>query len=363
MSDRNKSKSHTNGVRKSQQRNPGQRPDQQNKNQGKGSRASTTRAPVAVGNKTYSSKPRYRNLGENMIVAHNEYIGDIVGSSSAFSISKTLILNPGNRASFPWLASIASRYESYKFIKLNYRFLTERPTTESGYVALVPDYDPSDAPPLNKTVAFQYESTAKSAPWENVTMVSRPQNLSKRKSYFVRTQPVFDAGELPLADTGNLFVCVGGNSGAVTLGELWCDYEVMFMTPQIDLGADVLVDSLLVVGGGTFSLDDPFGTAPVITLGGPDALFASINGASVLTFAIPYRGLLTYNINGTGLTGTNLAISSAILTAGSEVVNATGTVLEGKAVVTASAGQNLDFRALGTTVTGANCRIGRYSAP
>jgi hypothetical protein len=176
------SKPITNG-KKITQRNPGQRQGQQ-RQQGKVARSE--RAPVAIGNKTFQSGPRYLNKGENFCVSHREYVADITGSSSAFAVAAAFPMNPGIALTFPWLSQIASRYESYKFIKCKFLFKTERPTTESGYVALVPDFDASDPQPTSKSNAFQYESTAKSAPWENVTTNLRGQDLSKRKTYYVR---------------------------------------------------------------------------------------------------------------------------------------------------------------------------------
>lgn len=349
------SKPITNG-KKITQRNPGQRQGQQ-KQQSKVARSE--RAPVAIGNKTYQSGPRYLNKGENFCVSHREYIADITGSTSAFAVSAAFPLNPGMASTFPWLSQIASRYESYKFIKCKFLFKTERPTTESGYVALVPDFDASDPQPTSKSNAFQYESTAKSAPWENVTTNLRGSDLSKRKTYYVRQGALNPNESIDLYDTGNLFVCVGGNSGAVTLGELWCEYEVCFMTPQID--SNYTVSSAKSIGAVAQTPALPLGTTPVSTFG-KDAFFTydPSGGSSVLLFNRAYQGLFELQVAGTGLTSFGFGGTAAITIAGSST-NSGGTLIVGSVIVQALPGQTLALGASGTTVTAAILRVGDYS--
>jgi hypothetical protein len=222
-------------------------------------------APVAIGNRTFTQKARIQSFGDRMVVAHSEYIGDIIGTTASFGIARTVALNPGIAASFPWLNQIASRYESYKFRKLHFRFNTERPTTESGYIALVPDYDPTDPQPVDKVSAFQYASVAKAAPWQNLLQVSSSADLSRRKTYFNRLGAIMADENISLFDTGNMFVCVGGNSGTVNLGQLWCDYEVEFMTPQLD--SNYGPESAKVNGNVAQTAALPLGTNPFLVFG------------------------------------------------------------------------------------------------
>lgn len=343
-------------VNNKKQRNQGQRPGQQ-KQQSKVARSE--RAPVAIGNKTYQSGPRYRNMGENMCVSHREYVADIIGSTSAFAVAAAFPMNPGMPITFPWLNQIASRYESYKFLKCKWSFKTERPTTESGYIALVPDFDATDPQPTSKSSAFQYESTAKAAPWENVTSVLRSQDLLKRKSYYVRQGALNASETLDLYDTGNLFVCVGGNSGAVTLGELWCDYEVCFMTPQLD--SNYVTNSAKVVGGTAQTAALPFGTAPVITYGRSD-LFTYNSTTGEFTFLISYEGLVVILAAGTVLSAASLAGGTTVTsTSLGTVANGTNTSSITHFAIQATPGQIMDVSLTATTVTSCTMRVGNYS--
>lgn len=344
--------------KQSQKRNQGQRPGQRT-SQGK-VRTQSQKAPVAIGNKTFQSKPRFRNNGENLMVSHSEYIGDITGSTSAFAVASTFALNPGLVASFPWLNQIASRYESYKFKKLNFRFMTERPTTESGYIALVSDYDPTDPAPASKSNAFQYESTAKAAPWENLVQVNLARNLMKHKSYYVRQGALSSTENISFYDVGNLFVCVGGNSGAVNLGELWCDYEVEFETPQIDSNVSNGFDSMKLVGATAQTAALPFGSGGTIS-NSRNSICTYDGTSGALTFLIPFEGLITINAQGTGITNSSFAGSTATISSAGTVVNTAGTQQVGSYYISATPGQTIDFGMTATTVTSAVARMGPYS--
>lgn len=340
------SNSHNKSKKITNQRNPGQRLGQQNP-QRKVDRAE--RAPVALGNKTYQSKPRYRSMGENLCVIHSEYIGDIAGSTEPFAVSKTLAINPGLSESFPWLNQIAGRYESYKFLKLNYRFMTERPTTESGFVAIVPDYDPTDPPPASKSNAFQYESTAKCAPWENLLQASTPRNLSKRQTYAVRQSAVTATENVGLYDTGNLFICVGGNSGTVNLGELWCDYELCLMTPQIDSNVGPTFDSSKVLGVSAMTPARPFGSAASIT-NSRNPIFNYDGATGDLTFVKDFEGLFSLVATGTGLEASDFVGGTATISNFFDLANSTGTNFSSEVLVKALAGQTLNYGIVADTI-------------
>lgn len=288
-------------------------------------RNTTQRAPVAIGNRTHTVDPKITVMANgNTRVVHSEYYGDLVGSTLPFWIAEIIALNPGMINSFPWLNEIASRFENYKFKKLNVRFLTERPTTESGYVAIVPDYDPHDLQPVSKTAAFQYQGVAKCAPWENMTQVNAKPNLHKvGKEFFVRQGILPGATDIALYDTGNIFICVGGNSGAVTLGEIWIDYEVELYTPQLDSSYGTSRSGY--IDGQTLMTGlQPLGVSPLIKFS-RDQLCTYNDTTGYLTFLSDYQGLGIFSVVGTGLSGFTGSGSSGIHTAVANVFNTGGT--------------------------------------
>lgn len=314
-------------------------------------------APVAIGNRTFQSKPKYESRGDKLIVSHTEYLGDITGSSAAYSVAQTLPLNPGLSTSFPWLNQIASRYESYKFKKLHFRFMTERPTTESGFVALVPDYDPTDPSPIDKVSAFQYQNAAKCAPWENLTQINSTADLGKRKSFFVRQGALAGGETLGLYDSGNLFVCVGGNSGSVALGELWCDYQVEFDTPQLDsnYGSG---DSGRITGTSGPTPAFPFGPSPVSVFG-KAVLWSAITGGSGIKFLTNFQGLINVHSVGTNITVQTPTCSGAVTLLGN-YIDAGALTGDCTFLINVVVGDTLTYVVTASTITSCNLRAGNF---
>ena len=67
-----------------------------------------------------------------MLVTHREYIADITRNSNAFAVD-TFNINSGLASTFPWLAQIAGRFESYTFERLDFVFESMVPTTQGWY--------------------------------------------------------------------------------------------------------------------------------------------------------------------------------------------------------------------------------------
>jgi len=207
------------------------------KQQGKQSRNYIT-APVAKSFKGLSSRAKVTTMSSGVTrVKHSEYIKDI-GGSMDFTVDANPI-NPGEPNLFPWLSSIAARFESYQFRNLNFRYETTSPTSTAGSVIITVDYNPQASPPDSKVQALAMESSVRTAPWGSVNHRSLPHNLTKRKSYYINNgdPSIFDPD---LFDTGVMMVMTEGipsESGSV--GEMYVDYEVDLITPTLtDFAAD-----------------------------------------------------------------------------------------------------------------------------
>jgi hypothetical protein len=152
-----------------------------------------------------------------------------------------------------------------------------------------------------------------------------------------------------------MFVCVGGNSGAVVLGEIWCDYEVEFMTPQID--SNYAADSAVVRGVAPLTGPLPFGNA--IPAFGRNNLFSFNAATSTYTFLQNYQCIITWTVVGTVLSAPLVSGTSTIV--GSSLANAGGTALFYVATVRALAGQTLIFTLTATTITTSTLGFGAYA--
>jgi len=165
-------------------------------------------------------------------IIHREYLQEISGSV-AFALSQ-LSINPGLAGTFPWLSAIALRYESYHFNRLD--FVYSRETTEfltSGKAMLAVDYDASDPAPTNKVEIMSYDESISAVPCESFVHRCKSINLNRQKSHFVRGGTVPSGSDVKLYDVGNLFVATQGQPNTNTQGELYVDYDVSFITPQL----------------------------------------------------------------------------------------------------------------------------------
>jgi hypothetical protein len=296
-----------------------------------------------------------------MIVSHSEYVTDVSGSTSGFSVEKSIAINPGLAVSFPWLSQIATRFESYRFKRLQYKFITEQSTASTGFLALVPDYDPTDPEPASKAQAFQYVNVVKSAPWQNLTQTSSLQDLVKRKTYLVRDSPISGSQTLGLCDTGNMFICAGGQTDSSVLGEIWCDYEVELMTPQIlpisePPSGDIKSASLQGTTG--INVELPFGDDP--TLIDEPSVFDYDSPTGDITFTSDFDGLLILSLTGTVITDVNLNASNG---ATESVLDY---ALDGSKIViffrvTSTIGGEISFGVTATTITESFMRLASYS--
>ena len=233
-----------------------------------------TKASVAMSRKFRTLDPVYREASTRggVRIRHKEFLWDIHGSTE-FEWDQ-FALNPGIQETFPWLSAIANRFESYRFHALRFCYEPAVSTTTPGTAMLVVDYDASDAGPDTKTVALSYESSVRSAPWDSCEFIARTEDLHKAKSNFVRAGSVPNT-DIKLYDIGNLFVATQGQLTTAEIGELYVEYDVELMTPQMNNSAPSL-DLLNSTGAGV---------ATNAMLGTPASVAVASDG---ITSNIPY---------------------------------------------------------------------------
>lgn len=306
-------------------------------------------APVSSGVVTVANKPKFTNMGEDIRVTHREYITDVSGVTTPFLVELSLRINAGNSSCFPWLSAIARRFESYKFRQLRFCYETETATAATGYVLITIDYDPRDPAPTSKIVAFNYESAIKGAPWQSFAHVSSIQNLSKRKTYFVA-----DTGqpEADLYDTGNLYIALGGQATTAKVGEIWVEYVVDLMTPQLENNSVFQVNSEKFVGGGALTPALPFGPTPTVARTGSSLVtYNNGNGNFVSVLTFPIQVLVTIHITGTVILGITFTTTGTLLNEVPVIISATALEASGSWLVELDADQLFDVSVTATTVS------------
>lgn len=188
-------------------------------------------APVSIGTRLKQAGPRvYQGANGSVRVKHRELVTDIVGSIAWGVIDKAI--NPGLTTAFPWLSSVAQRYESYVFHGLKFLYETVKATNTDGVIQMTMDYDAADAAPVDKVAMMAHEGAVRSAPWQHAVFQAKQASLRKLKTHYVRDGPIELTEDIKTYDVGNLFVATQGMADASQVGELYVDYDVELITPS-----------------------------------------------------------------------------------------------------------------------------------
>jgi hypothetical protein len=311
----------------------------------------TVTAPAAVGRVTRNKVPQTRQRKDGICVIHSEFITDVVGPADPTAYSAVVFqINAGLAASFPWLSQMAPLYESYRFKKLHFRYQPTSATTTDGTVYLGVEYDPNDAPPSSKQQIASWDETVSTVPWKAVTHSSKALNLNKRKSYFTRSGQV-NANLLPTYDVGYLVVATSyvpppGPSGAPA-GEIWVDYEVELMTPQLNNLALNQATSAKFSGATPLALTTVGNSIPGLSL-----VAAADNAA--FTFPNPWQGLV--EVDNVGIVPSWGVTGSATITTQASRTDGTGSIKVGTLSVPAGGTLNITT----TDLTAINIRFAQY---
>jgi hypothetical protein len=178
-----------------------------------------------------TSKPQFESSGENLIVKHREFWHDESGGVNPFELT-AYELNPGQQEVFPWLANIASRFEKYKFRRLEVHYHPNCPTSTPGYFAIAIDADPSDQDPTNRSEMLAMEHAVTGPCW---TQMRCKFPLGGNRIRYVRV------GGYPLntdprtSDCGKIYISKGDQVFPSGIGSLWVDYEIELMIPQLHI--------------------------------------------------------------------------------------------------------------------------------
>lgn len=259
----------------------------------------TTSAPIANGAMVRTTVPKVRNRVNGVRVTHREYISEIApepdtGGESVFAIAFMGKINPGNARVFPWLSTIAQRFESYIFKSLRFIYEMQSATTNSGTVMLVVDYDTVDPPPASKEQMMAYVGAVRSPPWFAAVFNAAPGDLRKAKTYYVNASEDNPSGTDPKTYfVGNVYCATQATiDEGVTWGELYVEYDVELITPVLDTeGA-----TQALIG---FTYNDDSSTTNVWRTGGLDILYDGTD--SLLDnqeYYIPSAGVYTIELIG-----------------------------------------------------------------
>lgn len=153
-----------------------------------------------------------------------------VNGSTDFEV-ETFIAQPGYSSTFPFLSTLAPRFQFYRFKKLNFELVARCAATVPGTMGLVPEFNPEEQTPSSQSVVANNSFAKADAPWKGVILRCDPKMMfaqSPHKS--VRT---YRGPESILYDAMKLNVWTNGQSNANAIADLYVEYEIDLWAPQI----------------------------------------------------------------------------------------------------------------------------------
>jgi len=232
-----------------------------------------------------------------------------------------LRMNPGSKKSFNWLSTIAVNYEHYKFLKLEFHYLTRVGTTKEGSLIMSPDYDAEDGDQaVTEQTLFSNKGTTDESLYKNHAVILSPAAMNRQfKSHSVMSDERFDTTDqdTKTVDAAQLHICLDvADTAAMKFGKLIVKYIVELTDPQ---------NPTEPTNKGGFAFNRVGGlavnsTKPILTIVPIGSNIISDRGVINPAAAIPsltyptavigqfikdYTGTLSTRTNGTNISGTN----------------------------------------------------------
>lgn len=231
------------------------------------------------------SPPNMHTRSGDTIIAHREYITDIVTSATpgAFNI-QSFKINPGLASTFPWLSEIATSYEEYEMLGCIFEFKStssdalNSTNTALGWVLQGTNYNAAQANFSSKLAMLNTQYSNDCKPSEScIHPIECDPHFNPMMSQYIRSGAVPTGEDPKTYDLGNYQIATGGMQAAsVVVGELWVSYQIALRKPIFgpQQGAGIQSDHFRLAGTTGAA---PFGASQSIQAG------SSINGAMTST--------------------------------------------------------------------------------
>nr|WRQ65364.1 structural protein [Tolivirales sp.] len=306
--------------------------------------------------------PAMHKDGQSVVVRHKEFLGEILGSTS-YTVQKRYALNPGDSATFPWLAAIAGQYTEYKVRGMIFHYIpTSGMAVNStnpalGSVMIQTSYRATEAAPSSKVEMMnEYWATEARPSDPFIHPVECDPKENPFNVQYVRNSSVASTENILMYDLGVTTVATTGcPADGNVLGDLWCTYEIELKKPKI---ANITTETAL--SASNFAQGSLSGATLWST---PAASFVSIPGITIaptgLTVGREVQG--TYLLAVSLTSATTIGSPATVLGAGMSIKFSSNVTAVGSSsalsvavvqIVPAAASRTIGFT-LGT-LTGTN---------
>lgn len=201
------------------------------------------RVPISIGNEFRGQTAQMKSTKGGFRVKHRELVTSLVGSVT-WTQKHFFELQPGVNTCFPWLSSIASRFQSYRSLgPVTLEFVPSVATTKDGIVYLSPSFDAEELSPLTEYEAASREGCISGSIWSPHRCVLKTKDLNGLgPRHFVRSEMVHS--DIKTFDQGYVSVSFAGCANATdTVGRLFVSYDFEFYDPITDSVSSSVRDS------------------------------------------------------------------------------------------------------------------------
>lgn len=186
-----------------------------------------------------AGKPPPHFGDESIRVRKREYLTNL-DMGTGFT-NNAFIVNPGRRATFPWLSQIALAYEQYCIVGMIFEFVSTSSTAIAstsdlslGQIVAATDYDVNDNDYTSQSQMLNSYFANSGKPSNNLThAIECAKNDQAFKLYFVHDSSSTSLGERRQNDyCKTQFATVGtGTTNYDNAGQVWISYDVILKKP------------------------------------------------------------------------------------------------------------------------------------
>lgn len=199
-----------------------------------------TVANNSIVSRTTAGVPDMHRSQQSITVRHKEFLGEIKGHTS-FVVRNTYPLNPGVSVSFPWLASLAQKFQEYTFKGIVFHYVPTSGHAISstnaalGTVMIQTSYRATDSAPSSKIEMLNEYCASEGAPSEAfIHPIECNPKENPFQTQYVRSGPIPGSDSRLLYDLGSTYVAVSGQQADdLVIGDLWVTYEVELRKPVL----------------------------------------------------------------------------------------------------------------------------------
>jgi len=268
--------------------------------------------------------PQFKAHGNRTTIAHREYITDIIAPTVPANFSATpYVVNAGQPATFPWLASLAARFQKYRFRGLVFEFKTLSADYSTGAalgsVILATNYNTNDAT-FSSKISMENSAFAVSCKPSQSMLHPLECDPSLDSPWKYTRDGINPVSAPQLYDVANVYVATQGLTApaGTVLGELWATYVVDMIEPIIPPpGTGSLAGAYLSMATNYNTVTSGFGQGPLLN--------STTFGCSYLSNLVSTNAGITaanFSITATPILGASLSTSTIFIIGSTVVGNA-----------------------------------------